>query len=392
MKSSIIINSPIQRVWDMQKDVASWKKWDDEMVLSEGNFDDGYGFVKTPYGPKSKMYFLDVRENETYTIKVPVFLSHFYLRHEFKKIDDNKTELSYELTFKGLLAGIFKRTLGKKMFANFPKMLSEAKLKCEQDANVTVLITGATSGIGLEFAKQYSQKGYDLVLVSRDEGKLKNVKSEITQQFSNKVEIITSDLSKPDAYMEVFQQLENKRIDLLINNAGFGLWDNFDNYNINIDIDMINLNVLTVVKFTKLFVKKFKNQGFGKILNIGSTAGFQPGPLSATYFATKSFIVNFSVGLSYELQKEGSNIFVGVLNPGPTKTDFGKSSNMNNTNLGNSLMSAEEVVSYGIKKFSNKNYLIIAGFKNRVLIFMNRISKLSMLLGIVYKMNKKPTH
>ena len=178
------------------------------------------------------------------------------------------------------------------------------------------LITGASSGIGKEFAKILAAKGYELVLVARDEEKLK----ELQKELNVNTKIVSMDLSNIDNCKKL--HAENSDIDLLINNAGFGDCGNFTNTSLTKEIDMINTNIIAYHTLTKLYLIDMKKLNNGHILNVASIAGFMPGPLMATYYATKSYVVRLSESIREELHKENSNVKISILCPGPTKTNF----------------------------------------------------------------------
>lgn len=189
---------------------------------------------------------------------------------------------------------------------------------------LTALITGASSGIGKELARIHASKGGDVVLVARRETELRALKRELEHDYKVQVHIFPCDLSTPNAAQEVyaFCQTNEIKVDYLMNNAGFGGQGNFVDRPLEKDLEMIHLNVETLVALTHLFLQDMKKRGSGKILNTASTAGFLPGPLQATYFATKAFVVSFSQSIAHELKPY--NISVTALCPGPVKTEFEK--------------------------------------------------------------------
>lgn len=195
------------------------------------------------------------------------------------------------------------------------------------------LVTGASSGIGKELARIHAGKGGDLVLVARRIELLTALKEELIEKFGVKVEVLSQDLSNQNAAKTIFQFTEDKkiRIDYLFNNAGFGGQGLFIDRPIEKDLEMIRLNVSTLVELTHLYLQGMQKNNFGKILNTASTAGFLPGPLQATYFATKAFVISFTRGLAQELKT--TRITVTALCPGPVKTEFAKVAGMENAKL-----------------------------------------------------------
>jgi len=184
------------------------------------------------------------------------------------------------------------------------------------------LVTGGSRGIGYELAKLAAADGYNPVLVSRSEGKLKEVKEELESQYDVQGKVIPGDLSETETPRSIYEELKNGefRIDLLINNAGRGQMGKFADSKWEKDKEMMKLNMNAVVHLTKLFLPAMVRRGEGKILNVSSLAAFQPGPLMALYHATKSFVQSFSEALAEEVAKEG--ITVTALSPGPVDTDF----------------------------------------------------------------------
>ena len=179
------------------------------------------------------------------------------------------------------------------------------------------LITGASSGIGRDIAKELSKRGYDLVLVARDLEKLNKVKSEIKNA---NIEIVGLDISTVENCKELYKNY--KDIDILVNNAGFGLFGHFDSTDLEKELSMIDKNIVAVHILTKLYVQEMEKRDSGYILNVASIAGFMAGPLMATYYATKNYVVSLSRAIRKELKKEKSNVKISVLCPGPVKTEF----------------------------------------------------------------------
>ena len=184
------------------------------------------------------------------------------------------------------------------------------------------LITGASSGIGRDFARILASKGYDLVLVARDKEKLNSLKEEL----DTNVKVVTMDLSIENNCKKLYEG--NPNIDLLINNAGFGDCGYFTNTSLDKEINMIQTNITAYHILTKLYLIDMKKEDKGHILNVASIAGFMPGPLMSTYYATKSYVVRLSEGIREELKKENSNVKISILCPGPVSTNFNKVANV----------------------------------------------------------------
>lgn len=215
------------------------------------------------------------------------------------------------------------------------------------------VITGASSGIGTEFAKKLSKQGFRLVLVARREERLK----QLAKTLSTECIIITADLSKEEECYELVEKLENKRIDLFINNAGFGDCGKFDETSMEKELDMIQVNIKAVHILTKMILKKMKKEDRGYILNVASSAGLLPaGPYMATYYATKSYVTSFTQAIAMELKEENSNVYVGCLCPGPVNTEF---NDVANVNFALSGISSEYCVKYALSQMKKRKVVIV---------------------------------
>lgn len=192
----------------------------------------------------------------------------------------------------------------------------------EWKPNKTALITGSSGGIGYDLASVFAENGYNVVLVARNKEKMLALANQAQQMFGVSAYIIQKDLAVPEAPAEIHRELQRAgiEIDVLVNNAGFGLLGAFGYSNRAEELQMLQLNVMTLVDLTKLFLPAMLLNGRGRILNVASTAGFQPGPYMSNYYATKAYVINFSVGLAEEVRERG--ITVSVLCPGPTPTGF----------------------------------------------------------------------
>jgi uncharacterized protein len=231
----------------------------------------------------------------------------------------------------------------------------------------TALITGASGGIGYEFAKNLAQRGVNLVLVARSEPKLNQIKAELEKSYGIKVEVLAQDLGDSLAPSAIYSALQNSQIDILINNAGFGDFGAFSDTNWEKESQMIDLNIKALTHLTKLFLPAMKQRKNGKILNVASTAAFQPGPLMAVYYATKAFVLSFSEALASEL--EGTGVTVTTLCPGPTESGFQAASAMEDSKLvkGKKMPTAKEVADFGIQAMFKGKRVVVHGFMNRLL-------------------------
>ncbi|MEN8928098.1 MAG: SDR family oxidoreductase [Flavobacteriales bacterium] len=236
----------------------------------------------------------------------------------------------------------------------------------------TALITGASGGIGKEFAIIHAEKKGDLILVARSEGKLNTLKEELEQKHGIKATVIVKDLNKPNAANELYDTVKNSglEVDYLINNAGFGGIGNFHERDIKEDMAMIQLNVEVLTELTHYFLQDFTKKNSGKILNVSSTASLLPGPLQAVYFATKAYVTSFSNAISEELK--GTGITVTNLMPGATETDFGKVSGMDKTVMFDKTASARKVAEDGYNGMISGKLDVISGltFAQKVMNFM----------------------
>jgi len=254
----------------------------------------------------------------------------------------------------------------------------------------TALITGATSGIGYEFARLHAAAGDYLILVARNAGRLDEIKSELESEYSVKVLTIKKDLSIPGASAELFGEVQQHglRVDYLINNAGFGDFGYFSQSDWNKQQRMINLNVLALAHLTRLFIPPMIQQGAGKILNVASVASFVPGPTMSVYFASKAFVLSFSEALAEELS--GKNITVTALCPGPTESNFHKVSlGDREPAKGRKMPSSAEVAMYGYRAMLKGRRVAVPGLDNKFLVFAMNFLPRSFAAWAVGKIQRK---
>jgi uncharacterized protein len=254
--------------------------------------------------------------------------------------------------------------------------------------NNTALITGASSGIGLELARIHASKGGDLVLVARSTDKLEALKAELEHRYKIQVLILAKDLSLRNAANEVYE--ETKRlgieIDYLINNAGFGDFGLFTETDWDKEERMIELNITTLTHFTKLYVQDMMERRKGKIMNVASTGAFQPCPTMSVYCATKAYVLSFSEAISNELK--GTGITVTTLCPGPTKTGFDKTAGMESSKVftNKNLPTAREVAEYGYLSMMKGKTVAIHGIMNFIFSNSVRFVPRSLVLNVARKM------
>lgn len=245
------------------------------------------------------------------------------------------------------------------------------------------LVTGASSGIGRDMARELSKKGYDLVLVSRDEDKLKKLKEEL-EENKTEVEVIAMDLSVEENCKELHKKVDN--IDILINNAGFGDCGNFTKTSLEKEISMIKTNVIAYHILTKLYLIDMKARNSGKILNVASIAGFMPGPLMSTYYATKGYVVRLSEGIREELKKEKSNVRISILCPGPVNTNF---NNVANVKFHMREANSENVAKYAIRKMERGKFYIVPGLDVKLAKIGAKIFPAPFISKITYMIQKR---
>ena len=227
-------------------------------------------------------------------------------------------------------------------------------------------MTGASSGIGLAFARLLAQDGYDLLLAARDKKQLENVAAELHSEYGAKSDIVALDLSLDKSADTVWDLAKQRKVSVLINNAGFGdlkpllgaNWEKLEN--------MISLNISALTRLSQLAAQTMKQEGNGKILNVASTAAFLPGPGMATYYATKAYVLSFSEAIAEELR--GSGVTVTALCPGPTKTHFADTAGANGSMLfkGN-LPTADEVAEYGYQSLKEGKIVAVHGMRNKII-------------------------
>lgn len=257
--------------------------------------------------------------------------------------------------------------------------------------NQTVLITGATSGIGYELANVFAENGYNLVLVARRADRLEKIKAEFEKDFGVSVIYIVKDLSEPTAVEEIAAEIKKCQIniDILINNAGIGVYGNFSQTEREKELNMIKLNITALTDLTKLLLGDMVKKRSGKILNVASTAAFQPGPKMAVYFASKAYVLSFSEALREEVKQYG--VTVSCLCPGSTKTEFQKQAASEGI-LGSLrekvMMDAKTVASIAYNGLRKDKAIIIPGFKNKMLIILERFLPRFIVRSIVAKIMK----
>ncbi len=243
------------------------------------------------------------------------------------------------------------------------------------------LITGASSGIGREMALYLASMDYELILVGRDKKKLE----ELQNSLNVSSQVIVADLSDITKVKEVYVMTKNDNIDILINNAGFGMFGKFYETDINRELEMINTNVLAVHLLTKLYLRDMQKRNSGYILNVASSAAFGPGPLMATYYATKAYVNNLTEAINEELRRNNSNVFVCSLCPGPVDTNF---NNVAGVKFSVKPLTSQEVAKYAIDKMFKKKVVIVPSFGMKMALFFRRFASRKLMRKITYNIQK----
>jgi uncharacterized protein len=255
----------------------------------------------------------------------------------------------------------------------------------------TALITGASNGIGLELAKIHASKGDHLVLVARSKDKLEQLKVELENEYKIKVYTISKDLSLPQAALEVYKETTQQKIaiDYLINNAGFGDFGMFTDSEWVKQEQMISLNITTLTHLTKLYLNDMIANCGGKIMNVASTAAFQPGPTMAVYYATKAYVLHFSEAINNELSNK--NITVTALCPGATESGFQSVAAMEESRLvkGRKLPTSKEVAEYGYKAMMRGKSVTIHGWVNFLMASSVRFTPRNLVVRITRMIQDK---
>ena len=253
----------------------------------------------------------------------------------------------------------------------------------------TALVTGGASGLGYELALLLAKDNYNLILIDIDANKLEKAKNELQEKFNSEVTVLVKDLSIVNIAEEIFNEIKHTPIDVLINNAGFGLYGFFAETNWKREAAMLSLHIMTTTHLTKLLLKGMVERGSGKILNMSSLAAFQPGPLMAIYYASKAYILSFSEAIANELK--GTGVTITVLCPGQTKTSFQEvvSEGTSENKIGFNIASPDEVAKYGYKAMLKGKSVAIPGAFNKFLSLLPRIMPRNTATSIVRKIQEK---
>ncbi len=255
---------------------------------------------------------------------------------------------------------------------------------------MNALITGATTGIGYEISKFFAADEYNLILVARDEELLSRRKEELEADFGILVRIFAMDLTEEAAPRRLFSALQEQNIpvEMLVNNAGYGMMGKFWDIDSDAELNMIQLNVVALTALTRLFLREMVRRGSGRILNVASTAAFQPGPLMAVYYASKAYVLSLSEALANETKNSG--VTVSVLCPGPTSTQFQKRAGQEGARLLKfKSMGAYTVARAGYRGMRKGKAVIIPGLMNKISVWFARVLPHGLLMNIIRYLHQK---
>ncbi|HYD03007.1 MAG TPA: SDR family oxidoreductase [Alphaproteobacteria bacterium] len=256
--------------------------------------------------------------------------------------------------------------------------------------STATLITGASSGIGLELAKIFAKNGHNLVLVARSENTLNELKKQLEESCAINVKVIVQDLKYYNAPTAIYDAVkaDDIHVNVLINNAGFGVHGEFKDTDLEKELEMIQVNVTAVTHLTKMFLTEMLEANSGRIMNVASTAAFNPGPLMAVYYASKAYVLSFSEALAEELSN--TNIKVTTLCPGPTKTNFSTVTGVENARvLNEKIPDAKEIAEYAYNALVQEKRIAIPGIKNKILINATRIIPRKIVTKTIKKIQQK---
>jgi uncharacterized protein len=254
----------------------------------------------------------------------------------------------------------------------------------------TALITGASGGIGYELALLFARDGFDCILVARSHDQLNALAARMESEFRVKTLVLPKDLSKATAVDEIYEEVSaaSMPVDVLVNNAGFPVYGLFTETDLDTELQMLQVNVVALTQLTKLFLRGMIERRYGRILNLASTAAFEPGPLMAVYYASKAYVLNFSEALANELH--GTGVTVTTLAPGPTRTGFQKRGRLEDSRLvqGN-IGDAPSVALAGYRGLMAGKTLVIPGFSNKLIPWIVRVSPRGVVTRVVRRMQER---
>ena len=247
-----------------------------------------------------------------------------------------------------------------------------------------VLITGASSGIGRDLARELAKLKYDLIIVARSKDRLYELKNDLEKKFNVNVKVESSDLNIEENCFRLYN--DNKDVDILINNAGFGVFGEFINSDLEKELNLIRTNITAVHILTKLYLKDMVEKNKGIILNVSSIAGNMPGPLMSSYYASKSYVLRLSAAIKEELKKKKSKVQISVLEPGPVNTNF---NNVAGVKFNVSSMTSEYVARYTIKQLFKGKFNIVPGFTIKCTKFFAKVIPERLMAKICFKVQER---
>lgn len=256
-------------------------------------------------------------------------------------------------------------------------------------ARATALITGASAGLGVDFARQFAKDGHDLVLVARRRDKLDALASELTKAHGIQCSVVAADLTERGAPQRIFDELETKQlvIDFLVNNAGFGTTGPFAGSDLQRELELVEVNVVALMGLTRLFLPGMIARKRGRIMNVASTAGFLPGPFMASYYASKAFVVSFTEALAFELR--GSGVTVTACCPGATATEFALvAGNDKSALFRGGVATSAAVATHGYHAMLAGQVIAIPGFMNKLKMQFLRVSPRTLMRSVAAKLNQ----
>ena len=247
------------------------------------------------------------------------------------------------------------------------------------------LITGASSGLGRQMAIGLAKRGFNLVIVARRKQRLYELKKELMEAYGVKVKVIAKDLSKAEECIALYNEVEKANIDIVINNAGFGVFGAFDETPLEDELKMINVNITAVHILTKLFLQKFKKRNSGYILNVASLAAFMAGPLFSSYYASKNYVLQLTKAIYEELRMEKSNVYIGAFCPGPVRTEFNEISGAEFAVRG---MDEGTAAEYALEKMFDGELIIVPTMGSKFLAAASRFVPTKLFLAATGKVQK----
>ena len=245
------------------------------------------------------------------------------------------------------------------------------------------LITGASSGIGRDMAEELAKRGYNLILAARRRDRLEEISAELCKRYNICCEVTEVDLAKSQNCYELYENIKDKDIDILINNAGFGIFGEIAETSNERELELIDVNIKALHLLTKMFITDFSKKNGGYIMNVASIAGFMPGPKMACYYASKNYVQSFTLAVYEELRQRESNVKISCLCPGPVKTEF---SEVAKVKFGIGSMTSEATARIAIRNMLRGKLIIIPGIRNKLSVFMMKFVPRKILLRVVSRM------